>query len=42
LQREQGHVRPGPLGGDWRSGRIEAQAWLILQLPGQMRDVTIQ
>ncbi len=25
LQREQGDVRPGPLGGDRRSGRIEAQ-----------------
>ncbi len=26
LEREKGDVRPGPLGGDRRSGRIEAQA----------------
>ena len=26
LEREQGDVRPGPLGGDRRSGRVEAQA----------------
>ncbi len=41
LEREQGNVRPGPLGGDRRSGRIEAQAELILQVLDQMRDATI-
>lgn len=30
LDREHGDVRPGPLGGDRRSGRVEAQASLIL------------
>jgi transposase len=42
LEREQGDVRPGPLGGDRRSGRIEAQAALILQVLDQMRDATIE
>ena len=32
LEREKGDVRPGPLGGDRRSGRIEAQAALVLGL----------
>lgn len=41
LERERGNVRPGPLGGDRRSGRIEAQAELILQVLDQMRDATI-
>ena len=41
LQREQGDIRPGPLGGDRRSGRIEAQAALVLQLLDEMRDATI-
>jgi transposase len=41
LEREHGNVRPGPLGGDRRSGRIEAQAELILQVLDQMRDATI-
>ncbi|MFM8819690.1 MAG: IS630 family transposase, partial [Phenylobacterium sp.] len=30
--RRQGDVRPGPLGGDRRSGRIEGHADLILGL----------
>jgi transposase len=30
LERSQGDVRPGPLGGDRRSGRIEEQAALFL------------
>lgn len=42
LQREQGDVRPGPLGGDRRSGRVEAQAALILSLLAQMQDATIE
>ena len=41
LEREQGDIRPGPLGGDRRSGRIEAQAALVLQLLDEMRDATI-
>ena len=41
LEHKQGNVRPGPLGGDRRSGRIEAQAELILQVLDQMRDATI-
>ena len=41
LQREQGDVRPGPLGGDRRSGRIEAVAVLVLELLEQHRDATI-
>jgi len=42
LQREQGNVRPGPLGGDRRSGRIEAVATLILGLLEAQRDATIE
>jgi transposase len=34
LSRTKGDVRPGPLGGDRRSGRIEAHADLILELVG--------
>jgi hypothetical protein len=40
LEREKGDVRPGPLGGDRRSGRIEAQAPLILALLGETPDIT--
>jgi transposase len=42
LQRAQGDVRPGPLGGDRRSGRIEAIAALILGLLEAQRDATIE
>lgn len=42
LAREQGDVRPGALGGDRRSGRIEAQAALVLQLLDEMSDATIE
>ena len=42
LAREQGDIRPGPLGGDRRSGRIEAQAALILQVLDERRDATIE
>ena len=42
LQREQGDARPGPLGGDRRSGRVEAQAGLIRQLLDQVPDTTVE
>lgn len=42
LQREQGDLRPGPLGGDRRSGRIEAAASLVFEVLGQARDATIE
>jgi transposase len=41
LARTQGDVRPGPLGGDRRSGRIEAHAELILGLLDKKRDATL-
>ena len=40
LEREKGGVRPGPLGGDRRSGRIETQAALILGLLAETPDTT--
>ena len=40
LEREQGDARPGPLGGDRRSGGIEAQAPLILELIAATPDAT--
>jgi transposase len=42
LARGKGHVRPGPLGGDRRSGRIEAQAPLILALLAETPDITVE
>lgn len=39
--REVGSVAPGPLGGDRRSGRIEAHASLILELIEQKPDITL-
>ena len=42
LQRQQGDVLPGPLGGDRRSGRIEAVASVVLDLLEQKRDATIE
>jgi transposase len=41
LLRKQGDVLPGPLGGDRRSGRIEAQADLILGLLESKPDITL-
>ena len=41
MQREKGDACSGPRGGDRRSGRIEAQAALILQVLDEMRDATI-
>ena len=42
LERERGDVRPGALGGDRRSGRIEAQAPLILGLLAETPDITVE
>ena len=42
LERETGAVRPGPLGGDRRSGRIEAQADLVLGLLAETPDITVE
>ncbi len=42
LEREKGDVRPGPLGGDRRSGRIEAQADLVLGLIAETPDITVE
>ena len=42
LAREKGDVRPGPLGGDRRSGRIEAQAELILAMLAETPDITVE
>ena len=39
--REAGPVAPAPLGGDRRSARIEANAWLILDLLEQKSDITL-
>lgn len=41
LSRRTGDVRPGPLGGDRRSGRIEAQADVILGLVDERPDITL-
>ncbi len=42
LARRQGDARPGPLGGDRRSKRIEAQRALILSILEEMPDITIE
>ena len=42
LEREQGDARPKALGGDRRSGRVEAQAALIRALVGETPDITIE
>ncbi len=42
LVRTQGDARPGPLGGDRRSGRVEAQADLILRVLAETPDATIE
>ena len=39
--RTQGDVRPGPLGGDRRSGLIERHADLILSLVERKSDITL-
>src|SRR3954453_20155088 len=42
LERRQGDARPKALGGDRRSGRIEARAALILGLVEETPDITIE
>jgi transposase len=42
LAREKGGPRPGPLGGDRRSGRIEARGGLIRSLLAATPDITIE
>ena len=42
LERQQGDARPKALGGDRRSGRIEAHAELILGLVEDKPDMTIE
>jgi transposase len=42
LERVQGDARPGPLGGDRRSGRIEAQGGLIRELLDATPDITTE
>ena len=39
--RTQGDVRPGPLGRDRRSGRIESHAGMILGLLDRQADITL-
>ena len=41
LVRERGDARPGPLGGDRRSERIERHSALILGLVDQKPDATL-
>jgi transposase len=41
LTRKQGDARPGPLGGDRRSGRIEKHADIILALLDAKSDITL-
>jgi transposase len=41
LEREQGDAKPKALGGDRRSGRIEAHAGLILALYEETPDITL-
>jgi transposase len=41
LDRDQGDVQPKALGGDRRSGRIEAQAAVILDLVAATPDITL-
>ena len=42
LERRQGDARPGPLGGDRRSARVEAQSGLIKALPEATPDITVE
>ena len=41
LERAQGDARPKALGGDRRSGRIEAHAGVILELVESTPDITL-
>jgi transposase len=40
-QRDLGHARAKALGGDRRSGRIEAHSGLILELVAERPDITL-
>jgi len=42
MHRRSGSVAPGPLGGDRRSGRIEAHAPLILAMVERTPDATLE
>ena len=42
LERKSGDLRPGPLGGDRRSGAIEAHADTILTVFEGRRDMTVE
>jgi transposase len=42
LEYKQGDAKPGPLGGDRRSKRIEAHAEVILALVDETRDMTLE
>ena len=42
LERAKGDPRPGPLGGDRRSGRVEAQGGLIRELLEATPDITTE
>lgn len=42
LERRQGDARPGRLGGDRRSARVEAQAPLIKELLEAAPDATVE
>lgn len=42
LERVQGDARPGPLGGDRRSARVEAQGALIKSLVDATPDITVE
>ena len=42
LERQHGDPRPGPLGGDRRSGRIEAHRTTILALLAEVPDITLE
>jgi transposase len=41
-EREQGNARPKALGGDRRSGHIEAHAALILALVEEVPDIALE
>lgn len=42
LERARGDAHPGPLGGDRRSGRVEAQGGLIRRLLDATPDITVE
>ena len=42
LARRQGDARPGPLGGDRRSGRIESHAETVMAVFNDDPDITLE